>query len=949
MEMAATSDDVETPTSDSPGVINAIDKSSVHRICSGQVILDLAIAVKELVENSLDAGATDIEIRLKEYGKNSLEVCDNGGGVSQSNFDALALKHHTSKLSSFDDLPGVKSFGFRGEALSSLCAMGEMLVCTRDKDAATGFKLKYDYGGNLVSTSRQAREQGTTVTVTNLFKSLPVRHAEFCRNLKREFAKVQTMVIAYALVSTHCRINCYNVTSSSRNLVVGTKCDSTLRDNIISIFGAKHASCLEKVELSSEYFAVEGYISGVGPSTGRRTSDRQFFFINNRPIDCPKIARQINSVFKGAVNPHHVPALVLNFIIKTGHFDVNVTPDKRTVYMHRESLLLESIKELFSQFYARDEVAMHPLGLSSSSRSSRSSTTSSGPSMSQMSIATYGVVAQSEARSVDEEKAANGVHVNGSSSSPVIDADLVAVVVAEVDDDSGAASPVEPAGVTSATTVTTPATSSVAFTLRSAGRPRPGDRRSRLDSNGSCSGNTISKPGPGAVYPSAGAAFSRSLRGGAVGAQKHTGRDSSLGAYRRGGAPSLARPAKGGTVGNPFSRYRATGSGDIGGDGKSLEDSPMSPLERAGDMDISVPGTEPADEVEVVEMTDGDERYLAERWDKSATEGGAAPEGRKKRKVGPHARARAHERNDLAVDISTDAILKQKERRKRRRVISGAKGEGGGVKTSVGLVGAINASGETDECGSADDKEGGSDKEGGTDNDSRFFTKMDQHSTKEVEDELRKGVSKEDFGRMEILGQFNLGFVIARRGNDVFIIDQHASDEKYNFESLQQNTKLKSQRLLMPKVVPGLTVSDELTLIDNIHIFRANGFDFDIDEGRPPGSKVKMLAYPFSKGTDFGMEDVYELIYAVKNSPGVMCRPSRVYTMNSSRACRMSIMIGTALNHEQLTRVVRHMGTMNNPWCCPHGRPTMRHMVDLRRLPCPRYTRGCTTPTGVDV
>ena len=103
--------------------IQAIDRGSVHRICSGQVVLNLATAVKELVENSLDAGSSNIEIKLLDFGKDSIEVTDNGTGIKASDFEALALKHYTSKLKDFSDLSFVDTFGFRGEALSSLSAL----------------------------------------------------------------------------------------------------------------------------------------------------------------------------------------------------------------------------------------------------------------------------------------------------------------------------------------------------------------------------------------------------------------------------------------------------------------------------------------------------------------------------------------------------------------------------------------------------------------------------------------------------------------------------------------------------------------------------------------------------------------------------------------------------------------------------------------------------------
>ena len=104
-------------------VVQPIDQKSIHQICSGQVVLSIATAMKELVENSLDAGATNIEIKLKNHGADVLEVNDNGFGVEPHNFEALTLKHHTSKLRDFSDLTSVETFGFRGEALSSLCAL----------------------------------------------------------------------------------------------------------------------------------------------------------------------------------------------------------------------------------------------------------------------------------------------------------------------------------------------------------------------------------------------------------------------------------------------------------------------------------------------------------------------------------------------------------------------------------------------------------------------------------------------------------------------------------------------------------------------------------------------------------------------------------------------------------------------------------------------------------
>ena len=202
--------------------IRQIDAGCVHRICSGQVVTDLTTAVKELVENSIDAGATLVEINLKEYGTVSIEVSDNGTGVHADHFQALTRKHWTSKLSTFEDLEQVDTLGFRGEALSSLCALGNLRVVTRTADSAVGTALEYDHDGELTRTSPQARTQGTTVTVENLFCTLPVRQKAFARAAKSEYARLLPVLQSYALAHPLVKLRLTHHGKSGRDTVFST-------------------------------------------------------------------------------------------------------------------------------------------------------------------------------------------------------------------------------------------------------------------------------------------------------------------------------------------------------------------------------------------------------------------------------------------------------------------------------------------------------------------------------------------------------------------------------------------------------------------------------------------------------------------------------------------------------------------------------------------------------
>ena len=134
-----------------------------------------------------------------------MEVSDNGSGISEENFESVCLKHYTSKLESFEDLLNVYTFGFRGEALSSLCALSKLSISTRVKECDVGWKIDYNSDGKLINRARHCRQVGTTVSLKNLFSTLPVRHKEFLRNLKREFAKMVEVLTGYCLISTSTR------------------------------------------------------------------------------------------------------------------------------------------------------------------------------------------------------------------------------------------------------------------------------------------------------------------------------------------------------------------------------------------------------------------------------------------------------------------------------------------------------------------------------------------------------------------------------------------------------------------------------------------------------------------------------------------------------------------------------------------------------------------------
>jgi len=201
----------------------------------------------------------------------------------------------------------------------------------------------------------------------------------------------------------------------------------------------------------------------------------------------------------------------------------------------------------------------------------------------------------------------------------------------------------------------------------------------------------------------------------------------------------------------------------------------------------------------------------------------------------------------------------------------------------------------------------------------------------EVEGELHRVLPRAAFEAMEPLGQFNLGFIVARSAGELFIVDQHAADEKHRFETLRSSTEIHTQRLIAPLPLQ-LTAADELVVLDHLHVFKRNGFDVEVVDGAPPTQRLRLRTLPFSKHTVFGPSDVLELVTLLAEVPGQHVALPKLRAVFAMRACRSAVMIGTALEPTKMRTVVSQLARLDQPWNCPHGRPTLRHLVSLDAL-----------------
>ena len=789
-----------------------------------------------MIENALDATARSIEVRFKDHGVDVVEVSDDGRGVRRGDVGMLTTKYATSKLERFEDLEALRTFGFRGEALSSLCGVsGEFEVTTRTEEDVAGMKIAYDGEGRVMSESTTARSVGTTVRVGRLFEPLPVRRKELIRNAKREYGKALAIVQAYALVSKSVRILCTHQSGKyGRTNVLHTRGeDASVRENIVTVFGSKMIASMRELELELDIgtgVRVSGFISEPRSGCGRAGTDRQFYYVNGRPVDVPRVARVVNETYR-SFNPNQAPMVVLDFQLATNAYDVNVTPDKRKIMLHDEEAMLAQMRDKLVEAFSQTRY-------------------------------TYAVTQEAPA-SAEKASPLELSEQNGAEDDE--DAEDETWTPAKGDDEE-----------------------MFAAVLRTASGQAEGSRGSKRDS----SARSIDAQRNLQTF-----GFTRDVTSVAIGGGWKIATTTQVSDE----AMETEAPAKAETT--PVSPSMDEIEED-NEDAKRprLEDTQKNEDERPSFAHVDVEVEDVGATVEELRRPDATEEIL----------------------------------DDGSIPFSMEDMLARRRNSHKRATAK---------QSAVEAFDSAHVS-------AADD-------------DTAESTERATAAARELE----RVFDKADFAKMRIVGQFNLGFILATLGDDLFIIDQHASDEIYNFERLQRTTTLSKQPLIHP-VPLDLTASEEQTVLQNMPVFLKNGFGFcDVAESVPgadmnnssvdPSARcgsLRLSAVPVLKNVVFDKTDVHELVSMLdrgqhslpansqlsigltrhdqrgdSSSDVRVLRPAKTRAALAMKACRGSIMIGDALDVRSMRRVLNNLTTLDAPWNCPHGRPTMRHLFALRR------------------
>ncbi|KAH3765351.1 DNA mismatch repair protein PMS1 [Pelomyxa schiedti] len=338
------------------GRIRGLPASTVRAIKSGQVITDTKAAIKELLENSLDAGASYINIRLEGNGADLISVSDNGHGIGESDLHTCCIGHHTSKIEDYHSLDILSSYGFRGEALHSLCSVSTLEIETRTQESTLGQHVTYTNSGAVSSSRDVPIPVGTKITAHNLYGGNPVRRrmiTEQCKT-KSETKKIHDLVLSYILI---CPTVHFHVEYPPSKPLIRESVPTTA-ESLLSVYGPFLMDQLSPVDFTTP----DGCLRIVGflpkPKADpkiimRSVNDRFFLYVNKRPIDLPRLAKllfqHMRKWFLAAKQRY--PFVILDEILSPNLYDVNLTPDKRKIFFKDEDKLLRQNLELLNTLY----------------------------------------------------------------------------------------------------------------------------------------------------------------------------------------------------------------------------------------------------------------------------------------------------------------------------------------------------------------------------------------------------------------------------------------------------------------------------------------------------------------------------------------------------------------------------------------------------------------------
>jgi len=328
--------------------MQVIQRLPIHlsnQIAAGEVVQRPASVVKELLENAIDAGATEIAVHIKDGGRTLISITDNGSGMHPADAELCFERHATSKINSIDDLFKLSTMGFRGEALASIGAVAQVDLKTKTQARHTGIHIRHE-AGKIVQKEEIVCGKGTLIEVKNLFFNIPARR-NFLKSDGIEFNHIEDAFLYVALAHSEVAFVLHHNNQPVYNLEI-----SNLKKRVSDVLGKGGADKLFPISSETDIVTIHGYLGK--PETARKTRGNQFFFVNRRFFKSSYFHHAVQAAFEGLIPEKTFPSYYIFFEINPSKIDVNIHPTKTEIKFDEErfiySLLLSTIRESLGRY-----------------------------------------------------------------------------------------------------------------------------------------------------------------------------------------------------------------------------------------------------------------------------------------------------------------------------------------------------------------------------------------------------------------------------------------------------------------------------------------------------------------------------------------------------------------------------------------------------------------------
>lgn len=320
--------------------IKELDKNTIEQIAAGEVIESPFSIVKELMENSIDAGSKNITVEIKNGGKTYIRVTDDGKGIGKDEIELAFKRHATSKIKDFSDLYKLFTLGFRGEALSSIITCSDLTIVSKTEDQEIGKKLSYK-NGNLSNKTSIATNTGTTIEVFDLFKNQPVRR-KFLKSDISESNKINKLMYAFAIANPQLSIKYirdnrvdFHTNNEDLSTIIAKLLDENIKENLINIY------------FENNLYKVNGFISNSSYYRGNRSM--QYLYVNRRYVHNDSITKSIEREYRSLIPNARFPAFFIFIETASKNIDVNIHPNKKEIKFVYEEPLLDLLTDNISR------------------------------------------------------------------------------------------------------------------------------------------------------------------------------------------------------------------------------------------------------------------------------------------------------------------------------------------------------------------------------------------------------------------------------------------------------------------------------------------------------------------------------------------------------------------------------------------------------------------------